>query len=112
MLKCSFCTSETDSTPPATMIGTRSTITRCAAMAIACMPEEQNRFTVTPLVVTGSPARSATWRATFCPVAPSGKAHPKMTSSTSAGSMPARFTAAATTWPPSVAPWVLLNAPR
>src|SRR2546428_2017226 len=62
LLKCSFCTRLTDSSPPATMIGTRSTITRCAAMAIACMPDEQKRLTVTPAVVTGSPARNADCR--------------------------------------------------
>jgi len=32
--------------PPATATGTRSTITRCAAMAMACKPEEQKRLTV------------------------------------------------------------------
>ena len=42
----SFCTQEIDSTPPATSTGTRSTSTRCAAMAIACRPDEQKRFTV------------------------------------------------------------------
>ena len=62
-------------------------------MAMACMPDEQKRLTVTPLVVTGKPARNATWRATFCPVAPSGSAQPMITSSTSPGSTPARFTA-------------------
>jgi hypothetical protein len=36
------------------------------------------------------PARSAIWRAMLEPVAPSGVAQPMMTSSTSAGSMPAR----------------------
>ena len=101
-----------DSTPPAAMMGTRSTMTRWAAMAMACMPEEQKRFTVTPPVVTGRPARSAAWRAMFCPVAPSGSAQPRITSSTSPGSMPARWTALAMTWPARVAPWVLLNAPR
>ena len=35
-----------------------------------------------------------------------------ITSSTLAGSMPARSTAALTTWPPIVAPWVMLSAPR
>src|SRR2546422_6890627 len=62
LLKCSFCARLTDSSPPATMIGTRSTIPRWAAMAIACRPEEQKRLTVTPAVVTGSPARSADCR--------------------------------------------------
>src|SRR5437870_4863297 len=55
---CSFCTRLIDSSPPATMIGTLSTITRCAAIAIACRPDEQKRLTVVPAVVTGSPARS------------------------------------------------------
>ena len=64
-----------------------------------------------PLTVTGSPARSAIWRAMLAPVAPSGLAQPISTSSTSAGSMPARSTAALTAWPPSVAPWVMLKAP-
>src|SRR5205814_1298863 len=109
---CSFCTRLTDSSPPATMIGTLSTITRCAAIAIACRPDEQKRLTVVPAVVTGSPARSAAWRAMFWPVAPSGSAQPITTSSTSPGSIPARFTAWAMTWPPMAAPCVLLNAPR
>ena len=76
-----------------------------------CRPLEQKRLTVRPLTVTGSPARSATWRAMLLPVAPSGKAQPRITSSTSAGSMPARCTAACTAKPPSVAPWVMLKAP-
>ena len=38
-------------------------------------------------------------------------AQPMMTSSTSAPSMPARCTACCTAWPPSVAPWVMLNEP-
>src|SRR5437879_3195069 len=109
---CSFCTRLIDSSPPATMIGTLSTITRCAAIAIACRPDEQKRSTVVPAVVTGSPARSAAWRAMFWPVAPSGSSQPITTSSTSPGSIPARFTAWAMTWPPMAAPCVLLNAPR
>src|SRR2546422_6475231 len=109
---CSFCTRLIDSSPPATMIGPLSTITRCAAIAIACRPDEQKRLTVVPAVVTGSPARSAAWRAMFWPVAPSGSAQPITTSSTSPGSIPARFTAWAMTWPPMAAPCVLLKAPR
>jgi hypothetical protein len=109
---CSFCTRLMDSSPPATMIGTRSTITRCAASAMACMPDEQKRLTVMPAVVTGRPARSAAWRAMFCPAAPSGSAQPMTTSSTSPGSSPARLTACAMTCPPIAAPCVLLNAPR
>src|SRR6185369_12549578 len=108
----SCCTQEIDSRPPATITGTRSTITRCAAIAMACRPEEQKRLTVVPPVVTGRPARSAIWRAMLPPVVPSGSAQPMRTSSTSAGSMRARSTAARTAWAPRVAPWVMLSAPR
>ena len=81
-------------------------------MAMVCRPEEQKRLTVTPAAVTGRPARRAICRAMLEPVAPSGVAQPMMTSSTSAGSMPARATACCTTWPPRVAPWVMLKLPR
>ena len=101
-----------DSNPPATTTGTRSTITRCAAMAMVCRPDEQKRLTVVPAVVTGSPARSAICRATLPPVVPSGMAQPISTSSTSAGSTLARSTAARTTCAPMVAPWVMFRAPR
>ena len=84
---------------------------RCAASAIVCRPDEQKRFTVMPDTVTGQPARKAIWRAMLAPVAPSGLAQPMMTSSTSPASMPARLMACSTAWPPSVAPWVMLNAP-
>src|SRR5712692_4530560 len=108
----SFCTQEMDSNPPATMTGARSTITLCAAMAMACRPDEQKRLIVAPAVVGGRPARMAIWRAMFPPVVPSGKAQPISTSSTSAGSSLARSIAALTTCPPSVAPWVMFRAPR
>src|SRR5215510_13438473 len=87
-------------------------MTRCAASAIVCIPEEQNRFTVIPDVVIGQPARIAIWRAMFQPVAPSGFAQPMITSSTSAASSLARSMACLTAWPPIVAPWVMLSAPR
>src|SRR5688572_11956914 len=87
-------------------------MTRCAASATVCSPEEKKRFTVMPDTDTGSPARSAIWRAMLPPVAPSGVAQPMMTSSTSCGSTFARSSAACTTWPPIFAPWVLLSAPR
>src|SRR5512139_1889613 len=84
---------------------------RCAAMAMVCRPEEQKRLMVTPDTVTGQPAARATWRAMLEPVAPSGVAQPISTSSTSAASMPARWMACLTAWPPRVAPWVMLKAP-
>src|SRR5678810_500136 len=84
---------------------------RWAASAMVCSPEEQKRFTVIPGTVTGQPARIAIWRAMFQPVAPSGLAQPMITSSTSSASTLARSSAACTTWPPILAPWVLLRAP-
>ena len=84
---------------------------RCAAVAMVCRPDEQKRLMVMPEVVIGRPARSAIWRAMLEPVAPSGVAQPMITSSTEAGSMPARCTACCTAWPPSVAPCVMLKAP-
>src|SRR5262249_53976918 len=85
---------------------------RCDAMAMVCSPDEQNRFTVIPDVVTGHPARIAICRAMLRPVAPSGFAHPIITSSISPGSSRARSIAWRSACPPSVAPWVMLNAPR
>jgi hypothetical protein len=84
---------------------------RCAASAIDCNPELQNRLMLKPAVLVGSPARSAIARAMLPPVVPSLKADPMITSSTSAGSMPARATAAFTECAPKVAPYVMLNAP-
>ena len=107
----SCCTHEMDSTPPATYTSPSLATTRCAASAMVCRPEEQNRFTVRPDTVTGQPARNAAWRAILEPVAPSGKAQPISTSSTSPASIPARVMAWEIAWPASVAPWVILKAP-
>ncbi len=68
----SCCTQEMLSTPPATYTSPSPAMTRCAARAMACRPEEQKRLMVMPEVVTGRPAASAIWRAMFRPVAPSG----------------------------------------
>ena len=99
------------STPPATKVVPSPAMMRCAARAMVCRPDEQKRFTVMPQTLIGQPAISAIWRAMFMPVAPSGLAQPMMTSSTSAASIPARCSACRTTWPPMVAPWVMLRAP-
>src|SRR5690349_3817162 len=85
---------------------------RCAATAIVCSPDEQNRLIVMPAVVTGQPARMAICRAMLRPVAPSGLAQPMITSSISAASRPAHSIAQRSAWPPMVAPWVMLRAPR
>ena len=57
------------------------------AIAIVCIPDEQNLFTVTPAVETGRPALMADCLAMLTPVAPSGVPHPIITSSTSDGSI-------------------------
>jgi hypothetical protein len=107
----SCCTQEMLSTPPATYTSPSPAITRCEARAMVCRPEEQKRFTVMPETVTGQPAISAIWRAMLAPVAPSGLAQPMITSSTCAASRPARCKACLTTWPPRVAPCVMLKEP-
>src|SRR5687768_14428376 len=101
-----------DSTPPATNTSPSPATMRCAASAMVCSPDEQNRFTVMPGTLIGQPARMAIWRAMFQPVAPSGLAQPMTTSSTSSASTFARSSAAWTTWPPILAPCVRLSAPR
>ena len=105
-------TSEIDSTPAPTAIGTSSLTTRPAATAIELRPEEQKRLTVKPDVVTGQPAQIAERRPMFMPVAPSGLPQPIATSSTSPGSMPARSMACLTAWPAIAAPCVMLKPPR
>ena len=79
-------TIDMDSSPPAMAISICPDIMANAAWAMDCTPEEQNRLMVSAGTVSGSPAPSETRRATFMPCSPSGKAHPMMTSSTSAGS--------------------------
>ena len=86
--------------------------TLCAAIAIVCNPDEQKRFTVAALAVTGIPALIEAWRATFWPCAPSGNPQPIQTSSTSSGSTPARSSAFAITCPANVIGDVLLKLPR
>ncbi len=51
------------STPPAIMAGAPSATMRPAAIAIACRPEAQKRFTVVPATDSGRPARTTAWRA-------------------------------------------------
>src|SRR6266545_2137900 len=69
---------------------------------MACRPDEQNRFTVTADASTGIPARRLAMRATFMPCSASGIAQPRITSSTSEGSMPgARRSASAMATAPS-----------
>src|SRR5216117_3919688 len=77
-----------DSVPPAMTTDEKPHITRSAAKAIACSPDEQKRLTVTADALTGIPALRLAIRATFNPCSASGIAHPRITSSISAGSTP------------------------
>ena len=105
------CTSEMDSTPPATTTSMRSTMTCLAAVAIAIRPEAHWRSMVMPDTPTGRPARSAAVRPMVC-CCPCGIAVPMMQSSIAPGSTPARSTAARMAWAASVGAGVLLKAPR
>src|SRR5215510_15180051 len=112
LLACSFCTRLMDSTPPATTIGTSSTITLLAAVAMAIIPEEHWRSTLMPAVVTGNPAAIAHWRAMLDPWVPCWRAAPIMTSSTSPGSTLARSRTARMTGATMLGASRLLNEPR
>ncbi len=54
-----------DSTPPAMMTSASRARIAWAASAIALMPEAHRRFTVSPGIASGSPARSTAMRATL-----------------------------------------------
>src|SRR5207249_1191937 len=85
------------STPPATNTSPSSALIARAAALIAASPEAQRRLNVTPATETGSPARRAAIRATFRLSSPAWFAQPRYTSSTIAGSRPARRTTSPTT---------------
>src|SRR5919112_5045502 len=79
---------------------------------MACRPDEQNLLIVTAEADTGMPARRLAMRATFSPCSASGIAHPRMTSSTSAGSSPgARRNASVMTTAPMSSGRVVRSAP-
>src|SRR5215831_10557890 len=75
-----------DSTPPPIMTSAPSWMMWFAAYAIDCRPEEQKRFSVSPAIETGRPARIAATRAMLWPCEPCGWPQPMITSSTSLGS--------------------------
>src|SRR5436190_7736291 len=86
-----------DSTPPATKRSPSPAATAWQAETTAERPDAQRRFTVTPATDSGKPARRTAIRATFRLSSPAWFAQPKYTSSISAGSAPARSTAAVIT---------------
>ena len=69
---------------------------------MAFKPLPQAMFTVKAGASCGTPARWATWRATFGPT-PACRAHPKTASSTRRGSIPARANASRAAAAPSCA---------
>ena len=69
------------STPAAITRSAEPDLTRSAALATDCKPEEQNRFRVYAGVESGSPANSVAIRAILRPWGPSGIAQPTIISS-------------------------------
>src|SRR6185312_8690307 len=101
-----------DSTPPA-MTRSASPVAMARAPSIsACNPDPQRRLTVAPGTVTGSPAKSALMRATLRLSSPAWLAQPRITSSTVAGSAPARRTTSAITSAPRSSGRTSDSAPR
>ena len=77
---------------------------------VASMPEMHTRLTVAAVTVSGMPASSAAMRVTFM-VSTGSRQHPKRTSSITAGSIPARFTAACMATLAILAAWRSFNVP-
>ena len=101
---CLFWTKDIDSTPPATITDAPSAIMFCAAIAIACKPDEQCLLTVSPETFVDSPALKAACLAILFPVVPCGLPQPITTSSTSLVSMPLLLIACWIAWPANEAP--------
>src|SRR5215218_8672651 len=86
-----------DSTPPATTTSYCPAISPAAAKCTDCCDDPHCRSTVTPVTDSGQPAVSAAVRAMSKVCSPTCDTQPQMTSSTSAGSSPARSTRAVST---------------
>ena len=81
-----------------------------AAQASADALDTQTRFTVIAGTLSGMPALSSAWRATFCP-RPAWITLPKMTSSSWSPATPARLSASAMATAPSSCAGVPANPP-
>src|SRR5437016_4932610 len=90
-----------DSMPPARTTSAEPARIMSDANITACSPEPHTLLTVTAPTRSGRPADNAAWRAGFCP-RPAEITLPMMTSSMSAGTRPARFTASAIAVLPSL----------
>src|SRR5690606_9633820 len=97
--------------PPATTSLWSPARIDCAASMTALSPEPHTLLIVTAGMVAGSPPFTAARRAGACP-APACTTFPMMTSSTSAGSIPERSTAARTAMAPSCGAVSGLRPPR
>ncbi|MNM88703.1 hypothetical protein D3C81_1009260 [compost metagenome] len=79
--------------PPASITLLLPALSRSWASITAFIPEPHSLLMVVQPVAGGSPASSAAWRAGPC-LRPAASTQPMITSSTSAGAMPARSIAA------------------
>src|ERR1700722_3551204 len=93
------------SMPPAITRSMSPERTACAAKCTACCDEPHCRSTVVPGTDSGSPAESAAVRAILNACGPTWLTHPRMTSSTRAGSIPVRSTRARSAWAARSAAW-------
>src|SRR5436190_9197770 len=100
-----------DSMPPATATAMSPVRMPWSASITAFKPDPQTLFTVSAATWSGSPPRSAAWRAGFCP-SPAETTLPMMHSSTMPGSIAARRTASPTTSAPSCVADRDFSAPR
>ena len=102
-----------DSSPPPMAASAPPRMIWWAAMAMACSPDEQKRFTVVPATDAGRPARIRATRATLLPCGPLGWAQPMITSSISAmsscGALPST---SLMQWAARSSGRVMLNDPR
>src|SRR5205809_1238047 len=99
------------SPPPSTNTAPARVLMARAAALIAARPDEQRRLKVRPATETGNPAGRGAIRATFRLSCPAWFAQPRYTSSTKAGSTPARRTTSPTTSAPRSSGRTSLSAP-
>src|SRR5207247_5891890 len=97
--------------PPAANPSPSPVLMARAAALVAARPDEQRRLKVRPATETGNPASRAAIRATFRLSSPAWFAQPRYTSSTKAGSTPARRTTSPTTSAPRSSGRTSLSAP-
>src|SRR5919201_1248837 len=96
--------------PPATTTCASLVRISCTALLIACSPDPQSRLTLKAVVVSGRPALSVASRALKAS-SPTWPTQPRMTSSTSLGSTPARETEALRAAAPRSEVGMSLNEP-